>query len=65
MTLCNMSVEMGAKAAIIEPDQKTIEYVKSRTNKPFKVVKADKDTEYEEIIVFESLSHSPICSSSK
>ena len=53
MTLCNMSVEMGAKAAIIEPDQKTIEYVKSRTNKSFKVVKADKDAEYEEIIDFD------------
>jgi len=59
MTLCNMSVEMGAKAAIIEPDQKTIEYVKNRANKPFKVVKADKDAEYEEIINFDASKLEP------
>jgi len=53
MTLCNMAVEMGAKVAMIEPDQKTIEYVKKRTDKPFKIVKADKDAEYEEIINFD------------
>jgi len=53
MTLCNMAVEIGAKVAMIEPDQKTIEYVKKRTDKPFKIVKADKDAEYEEIINFD------------
>jgi 3-isopropylmalate/(R)-2-methylmalate dehydratase large subunit len=50
MVLCNMAVEMGAKAGIIEPDQKTVEYVKSRTDKPFKVVKSDADAAYERVV---------------
>jgi 3-isopropylmalate/(R)-2-methylmalate dehydratase large subunit len=47
MVLCNMAVEMGAKAGIIEPDQKTVNYVKARTDKPFKPVKSDPDATYE------------------
>ena len=50
MVLCNMAVEMGAKAGIIEPDQKTLDYVKARTDKPFNVVKSDKDATYERVV---------------
>lgn len=50
MVLANMAVEMGGKAGIIEPDQKTLDYVEARTNKPFKPVKSDKDTEYESVV---------------
>ena len=50
MVLCNMAVEMGAKAGIIEPDKKTVDYVKARTNKPFKPVKSDPDSVYEKIV---------------
>jgi 3-isopropylmalate/(R)-2-methylmalate dehydratase large subunit len=50
MVLANMAVEMGAKAGIIEPDQKTIEYVKSRTSKPFTAFKSDPDTTYERTV---------------
>jgi 3-isopropylmalate/(R)-2-methylmalate dehydratase large subunit len=50
MVLCNMAVEMGAKAGIIEPDQKTVDYVKARTDKPFKPVKSDPDSVYEKIV---------------
>jgi 3-isopropylmalate/(R)-2-methylmalate dehydratase large subunit len=38
MVLCNMAVEMGAKTGVIEPDGKTLEYVKSRTDKAVKPV---------------------------
>lgn len=34
MTLCNMSVELGAKAGLIAPDQKTIDYIKGRQLAP-------------------------------
>lgn len=34
-TMCNMAVEAGAKTAFIEPDEKTIEYVKSKAKKAF------------------------------
>lgn len=34
MTLCNMSIEMGAKSGIIAPDQKTFLYLKNRKYSP-------------------------------
>jgi 3-isopropylmalate/(R)-2-methylmalate dehydratase large subunit len=34
MTLCNMSIEMGAKAGIIAPDQKTFDYIEGREYAP-------------------------------
>jgi len=50
MVLCNMAVEMGAKAGIIEPDQKTLDYVKGRTDKPVNPVKSDPDATYERVV---------------
>ncbi len=50
MVLCNMAVEMGAKAGIIEPDQKTLDYVKSRTDKTVDPVKSDTDAVYEKVL---------------
>ncbi|MBA4386392.1 MAG: 3-isopropylmalate dehydratase [Verrucomicrobia bacterium] len=41
MTICNMAIEAGGKNGIIEPDGKTIAYVKSRTKKPFDAVRGD------------------------
>lgn len=49
-TLSNMAIEAGAKAGIIEPDEKTVEWVKSRTEEKFKVVKNDPDADFEEVI---------------
>ena len=34
MTVCNMAIEGGARAGLIAPDQKTLEYVKGRPNSP-------------------------------
>jgi 3-isopropylmalate/(R)-2-methylmalate dehydratase large subunit len=34
MTICNMSIEMGARGGLIAPDSKTYEYVKDRTFAP-------------------------------
>ena len=34
MTVCNMAIEGGARAGIIAPDEKTIEYVKGRPHSP-------------------------------
>ncbi len=34
MTVCNMSIEMGARGGLIAPDEKTIEYVKGREYAP-------------------------------
>jgi len=46
LTITNMSMEMGAKAAIIEPDQKVFDYLHGRTEKEYNVVKADPDAKY-------------------
>ena len=50
MTLCNMAVEAGAKTGIINPDEKTILYVRNRTREPFKPLTSDFDAEYEKAI---------------
>jgi len=50
MTISNMAVEMSAKAGIIEPDEITLNYVKTRTNKPFKIFKSDSDATYEKVL---------------
>lgn len=34
MTVCNMSIEMGARGGLIAPDQKTFEYVQGRDHAP-------------------------------
>ncbi|MEM1550433.1 MAG: 3-isopropylmalate dehydratase large subunit [Candidatus Bathyarchaeia archaeon] len=60
LTLCNMVVEMGAKNGIIEPDEKTIEYIKSRVNKPFKVFRSDPDAKYYEVMEFNVDSLEPM-----
>jgi len=50
MVLCNMAVEMGAKTGIIEPDETTSNYVKSRTKEPIKPVKSDSDATYKKVL---------------
>ena len=63
MTLCNMAVEMGAKTGLIEPDQTTFEYLKSRTGKPFKPCKSDPDATYERVLDFDVTNMEPQVSS--
>jgi 3-isopropylmalate/(R)-2-methylmalate dehydratase large subunit len=50
MTLCNMAIEMGGKAGICEPDQKTVQWLDQRTIGPYNMVKADKDADYEQTL---------------
>ena len=60
MTICNMAVEAGAKSGIINPDQKTIDYVEQRTNEEFEVIKSDDDANYSEIIKIDVSNLEPI-----
>jgi 3-isopropylmalate/(R)-2-methylmalate dehydratase large subunit len=46
MTICNMAIEAGAKNGIIGPDEITLDYVKSRTDKQFKPLYSDNNAEY-------------------
>lgn len=51
MVLSNLSMEMGAKVAFVLPDERTIEYVRARTSKPFESVLPDDDAVYEKSLV--------------
>ena len=48
-----LSVEMGAKTGFIQPDEKTVSFIKARTDKPFEVFLNDPDTEYESLHHFD------------
>ncbi len=53
MTLCNMTVEMGAKNGIIAPDETTRKFLEGRTAKPlapFESLKSDADATYEKVV---------------
>jgi methanogen homoaconitase large subunit len=44
MTLCNLGVEMGAKAAIVPPDQKTDAFLRGRARQEYRHVHSDHDS---------------------
>ncbi|MDI6724102.1 MAG: homoaconitase large subunit [Methanobacterium sp.] len=50
MVLCNMAIEMGGKTGLVEPDQKTLNYVNARSNKSYEVFKGDEDAASLEIM---------------
>lgn len=47
MAICNMALEAGAKTGIVEPDTITEEWARANCKRPYTVVKADADAEYE------------------
>ncbi len=53
MTLCNMAIEMGAKAGIVPPDKKTDDYLKGRAREKYVHVFADKDADYSDEFSFD------------
>jgi len=50
MTITNMAIEAGGKSGIIAPDDKTLDYVKSRFDGDFEVFTSDEDAEYSQVI---------------
>jgi 3-isopropylmalate/(R)-2-methylmalate dehydratase large subunit len=60
LTLTNMTTEAGAKNGIIEPDEITFEYLKTRTDKQFLPVKGDKNAEYIDSFNYDIESLDPI-----
>ncbi len=53
MTLCNMSVEMGAKNGIVEPDESTGKFLQGRTSKFYECFNSDANAKYEKILEFD------------
>jgi 3-isopropylmalate/(R)-2-methylmalate dehydratase large subunit len=46
MTLCNMAIEMGGKTGIVEPDEKTFDFLGPRTDRVYDPLYADDDAKY-------------------
>ncbi len=51
MTICNMSIEMGARGGLIAPDQTTIDYIKGREFAP-------KGEEFDKMVAYWKTLHS-------
>ena len=49
-TISNMAIEAGAKNGIFPVDEKTIEYIKDHSTKPYKAYTPDDDAQYDEVI---------------
>ncbi len=54
MTLCNMAIEMGAKAGMVPADEKTFGYLKGRAQEVYTPVYADEDAEYSDEYNFDA-----------
>ncbi len=53
LCISNMAIECGAKNGIFPVDERTLEYVKGRSEREFKVYEADPDAEYDSEITID------------
>lgn len=53
MVLSNMSTEMGAKAGVVFPDDKTYEWLSLRTNKKWEIVSSDPSAAVKDMFEYE------------
>ncbi|MBI3379602.1 3-isopropylmalate dehydratase large subunit [Candidatus Gottesmanbacteria bacterium] len=71
MTICNMSIEAGARAGMIAPDDITFNYLKGRKFSPkgkkwdgavkyWKTLKSDKDAKYDNVIKIDAGKIAPL-----
>jgi len=59
LTMGNMSVELGAKFGLFKADEKTMEFVASRTDKKFEPVAPDADAGYAETHIIKAADIEP------
>ena len=53
MVLTNMAAEMGAKNAVVEPDDKTRAWLQGRVKDGYEEIHADPDATYERVVVYD------------
>jgi len=58
-TICNMAIEAGGKNGIIAADKVITDYVRARTDKPFKTVTSDHDATYCKVYEFDAAKLEP------
>ncbi|MDH7601955.1 MAG: 3-isopropylmalate dehydratase large subunit [Armatimonadota bacterium] len=61
-TMCNMAIEAGGKNGIIAPDDKTLEYVKPRAKRGYKVYASDPDAVYKDVVEIDVSKLEPMVS---
>ncbi len=70
MTVCNMAIELGAKAGLIAPDQTTFDYIQGRKFAPtgadwdaaveyWSALKTDDDAEFDAVVTLDAASIRP------
>ncbi|MEM9006854.1 MAG: 3-isopropylmalate dehydratase large subunit [Cyanobacteria bacterium P01_F01_bin.86] len=70
MTLCNMSIEGGARCGYVNPDQVTYDYLQGRDFAPgfdkweeavtwWESLRSDSDAEYDDVVVFDAAAIPP------
>ena len=59
VTLCCNAAFTGAFSCIVNPDKKTVDYVKSRTKEPFEPLTSDRDAKYVKTFDFDFSSIDP------
>jgi 3-isopropylmalate/(R)-2-methylmalate dehydratase large subunit len=73
MTVCNMTIEGGARAGLIAPDQKTFDYIKDKPRAPkgaaldmamdyWKTLHTDEGAHYDKVVVLDAANLPPIVS---
>ena len=71
MTICNMSIEMGARGGLIAPDQTTFDYIKGREFAPkgeewdkalayWKTLYSDTDAKFDSVLTFDAADIAPM-----
>ncbi|MDH3579033.1 MAG: 3-isopropylmalate dehydratase large subunit [Hyphomicrobiales bacterium] len=71
MTVCNMSIEAGARAGLVAPDEKTFEYLKGRPRSPkggaweaaygyWQTLRSDDDAKFDHEITLDAADLPPI-----
>ncbi len=58
-TIANMAIEAGGKNGIFEPDPVTLQYVKERAERPYKLYTSDPGAQYADIKEFNASKISP------
>jgi len=48
-TMANMAIEAGGKNGIFEPDEITLEFVKTRAKRPYRIYRSDPEAHYSEV----------------
>lgn len=52
-TLCNTPIDVGAKSALVEPDQSTLDYLAGRVDGPMELIASDADATFREVVDYD------------